>query len=88
MSETFYVVSVEQHNAVVEAAYIKRGFNTDESAAAAKFAAYASWHGIRTHNAIKALHLDDHFGSKHENQGCVPNATIEKRETSFAASVN
>ena len=23
-----------------------------------------SWHGIKTHNAIKALHLDDLFGSK------------------------
>ena len=82
--ETFYVVSVEKHNEVVEAAYLKRGFNKDESQAAAKLATYASWHGIRTHNAIKALHLDDHFGSK--SQGCVPDASIEKRETSFAAS--
>ena len=72
MSETFFVVPVDQHNAVVEAAYAKRGFSEEESKAAAKFSAYASWHGIRTHNAIKALHLDDHFGSK--SNGCVPNA--------------
>ena len=84
MSETFYIVPVEKHNTVVEAAYAKRGFNEDECKAAAKFSAYASWHGIRTHNAIKALHLDDHFGSK--SKGCVPNATIEKRETKFEAS--
>ena len=84
MSETFFVVPVDQHNAVVEAAYAKRGFNEEESKAAAKFSAYASWHGIRTHNAIKALHLDDHFGSK--SNGCVPNAEIEKRETKFEAS--
>lgn len=84
MSETFYVVPVDQHNTVVEAAYLKRGFNTEESKAAAKFSAYASWHGIRTHNAIKALHLDDHFGSK--SNGCVPDAKIEKRETKFEAS--
>ncbi len=86
MPETFFVVDIEQHNSIVESAYLKRGFNADESAAAAKFSAHASWHGIRTHNAIKALHLDDHFGSKHEHQGCVPNAQIEKRETKFAAS--
>ena len=84
MSETFYVVPTDQHNAVVEAAYKKRGFNDEESKAAAKFSAYASWHGIRTHNAIKALHLDDHFGSK--SNGCVPDAKIEKRETKFEAS--
>ena len=84
MSETFYIVPVEQHNALVSAAYAHRNFNAEECEAAAKFSAYASWHGIRTHNAIKALHLDDHFGSK--SQGCVPNATIEKRETKFAAS--
>lgn len=84
MSETFYVVPVEQHNALVEAAYANRNFNADECQAAAKFSAYASWHGIRTHNAIKALHLDDHFGSK--SNGCVPNASIEKRETRFSAS--
>jgi L-2-hydroxycarboxylate dehydrogenase (NAD+) len=84
MSDNFFVVPVEQHNTVVEAAYSKRGFNADECKAASKFSAYASWHGIRTHNAIKALHLDDHFGSK--SSGCVPNATIEKRETKFEAS--
>ncbi len=84
MSETFYVVPVEQHNSLVVAAYAARQFNAEECQAAAKFSAYASWHGIRTHNAIKALHLDDHFGSK--SQGCVPGAVIEKRETAFAAS--
>ena len=84
MSETFYVVPVEQHNALVAAAYADRKFNEEECQAAAKFSAFASWHGIRTHNALKALHLDDHFGSKSE--GCVPGAEIEKRETGFAAS--
>ncbi|MEM7782565.1 MAG: Ldh family oxidoreductase, partial [Planctomycetota bacterium] len=82
--ETFYIVPVEQHNRIVEAAYAKRGFDDSECQAAAKLATYASWHGIRTHNAIKALHLDDHFGSKAD--GCVPSAKIEKRDTRFAAS--
>jgi L-2-hydroxycarboxylate dehydrogenase (NAD+) len=44
----------------------------------------ASWHGIRTHNGIKALHLDEHFGSK--AGGCVPGAEIEERPSRFAAS--
>lgn len=84
MPETYYVVPVEQHNSLVAAAYADRNFNDSECEAAAKFSAYASWHGIRTHNAIKALHLDDHFGSR--SQGCVPDAKIEKRQTKFAAS--
>ncbi len=84
MSETFYVVPAEQHNALVEAAYKHRGFDADEAAAAAKFSAHASRHGIRTHNALKALHLDHLFGSF--AGGCVPSAKIEKKESRFAAS--
>ena len=44
----------------------------------------ASAHGIRTHNGIKALHLDEHFGSK--AGGCVPGAVIEEVPSRFAAS--
>lgn len=84
MSDQFFVVPVDQHNDVVKAAYAKRGFNPDECEAAARFSTYASWHGIRTHNAIKALHLDDLFGSK--SKGCIPDAKIEKRESRFPAS--
>ena len=84
MSETLYVVPVELHNCVVDAAYRFRKFNALESQAAAKFSAFTSWHGIRTHNALKALHLDHLFGSG--AGGCVPNATIEKLNTRFAAS--
>lgn len=83
-AEKFYVVPVEQHNALVEAAYQHRGFTVEESQAAAKAAALATWHGNRTHNAIKALHLDDNFGSK--KGGCVPAAEIEKLDSRFEAS--
>ena len=55
MPETFYVVSESDHNELVNAAYVHRGYSADEGAAAAKFAAYASHHGIRTHNALKAV---------------------------------
>lgn len=84
MSEEFRVVPVESHNVLVEAAYKHRGYTGEEAAYAAKFAAYASQHGIRTHNALKALHLDHLFGSG--SQGCVPAACIEKLETKFEAS--
>ena len=51
---------------------------------AARFSELASHHGIRTHNAIKALHLDHLFGSS--VGGCVPGANIEKLNSRFAAS--
>jgi ureidoglycolate dehydrogenase (NAD+) len=76
MSESFYIVPVDQHNRLVEAAYQHRGYTAEESAQAARFSAHAAKHGIRTHNAIKALHLDHLFGSG--TGGCVPGATIDK----------
>ncbi|MDR1498253.1 MAG: Ldh family oxidoreductase [Puniceicoccales bacterium] len=81
--EIFRIVPEERHNALVEAAYQKRGFTATEAQAASRMAAMASRHGIRTHNAIKALHLDHLFGSG--NGGCVPKANIEKIPTRFDA---
>jgi LDH2 family malate/lactate/ureidoglycolate dehydrogenase len=84
MSETFYVVPEEQHNALVEVAYKKRGYSGQEAAAGARFCAEATRHGIRTHNALKALHLDHLFGSG--AGGCKPKAKIEKVKTRFRGS--
>lgn len=84
MAETFYIVPAEKHNTLVQAAYQHRGYDADEAAKAARFSEYASHHGIRTHNAIKALHLDHLFGSA--TGGCVPAATIEKLPSRFPAS--
>ncbi|MDE3084298.1 MAG: Ldh family oxidoreductase [Verrucomicrobiota bacterium] len=84
MSEIFYVVSESQHNALVEAAYRHRGFSAEEAGAGARFCAEATRHGIRTHNAIKALHLDHLFGSG--AQGCKPNAKIEVIKSKFPAA--
>src|SRR5688572_30026549 len=80
---TNYVMPTRVHNDLVAAAYRKRGFTPDESDAGARFCEMASWHGIKTHNAIKALHLDDHFGSK--AGGCKPGATIEKLPSKYKA---
>ncbi|MGK2925507.1 MAG: Ldh family oxidoreductase [Lysobacterales bacterium] len=84
MVETYYVVSAADHNALVEAAYRLRGYAADEAQAAARFCEMASAHGIRTHNAIKALHLDHLFGSG--AGGCVPGAEILKRPCRFKGS--
>jgi LDH2 family malate/lactate/ureidoglycolate dehydrogenase len=84
MSETFYVVPEDQHNALVIAAYKKRGFSGQEAEAAARLCADATRHGIRTHNALKALHLDHLFGSG--AQGCKPKAKIEKVKVPFRAA--
>lgn len=78
-----YIVPSEVHNQLVTAAYRKRGYTGDEARAAAVTAESASRHGIKTHNAIKALHLDDHFGSK--AGGCKPGAQIEKLPTKYKA---
>jgi L-2-hydroxycarboxylate dehydrogenase (NAD+) len=84
MPESYHVVPESQHNRLVEAAYMARGFHADESAEAARFCAEASRHGIRTHNALKALHLDHLFGS--HAGGCVPGARIEEKPARFAAA--
>ncbi|MEX2382904.1 MAG: Ldh family oxidoreductase [Opitutales bacterium] len=84
MSDLFYVVPETRHNALVEAAYRQRGYTADEATDAARFCAEAARHGIRTHNAIKALHLDHLFGSGSE--GCVPGAEIEEKEGRFPAA--
>ncbi len=82
--ETFFVVDPAAHNSLVYAAYRHRGFTDSEAHAAARFCEMASTYGIRTHNAIKALHLDHLFGSG--IGGCVPGADVEKRPCAFAAS--
>jgi len=83
VSETFHVVPTAAHEALVAAAYTSRGFSGTEAAQAAALATAATRHGIRTHNAIKALHLDDLFGSK--AGGCVPQAEIRRLPKRFDA---
>ena len=66
MSE-FHVVPAEKHDVLVQAAYEARGYTTaDEAAVAAGVCQDATRHGIRTHNALKALHLDHLFGSANQ----------------------
>jgi LDH2 family malate/lactate/ureidoglycolate dehydrogenase len=81
--ETFHVVPEQQHHALVAAAYRHRGYLADEAAEAARFCTEATRHGIRTHNAIKALHLDHLFGTG--VNGWVPGARIEEIPSRFPA---
>lgn len=82
--ETFHIVPESRHNSLVAAAYLHRGYDADEAAEGARFCAEASRHGIRTHNALKALHLDHLFGSG--SKGCVPRAKIEEKPSRFPAA--
>jgi L-2-hydroxycarboxylate dehydrogenase (NAD+) len=84
MSETFFVIPVAAHETLVRTAYERRGFDAAEADHAARLATAATRHGIRTHNAIKALHLDELFGSK--AGGCVPRAAIRKLPSRFDAA--
>jgi len=84
MPETYFIVPESQHNSLTEAVYRRRGFHADEAAEGARLCAEASRHGIRTHNAIKALHLDHLFGSG--SKGCVPGAKIEEVPCRFEAA--
>lgn len=83
MSE-FLVIPRTDHDSLVIAAYQSRGYTPDEAAEGAKLAAEAARHGIRTHHALKALHLDHLFGS--EIGGCIPGAEIEVLPSRFPAS--
>ena len=80
----FLTVSREAHDQLVIAAYKSRGYNDEEAVLGTKLAAEAARHGIRTHHALKALHLDHLFGSA--IGGCVPGAEIEVLPSRFPAS--
>ncbi len=84
MPTTYHIIPTVNHNDLVRAAYKHRGYTATEAEDAARFCELASTHGIRTHNAIKALHLDHLFGSA--TGGCVPGAEVEVIAKKFAAS--
>jgi len=84
MTDTYRIIPQSTHDELVVAAYVHRGYSADEAADGARFCNLAAHHGIRTHNALKALHLDELFGSK--TGGCVPGAEIAEVGKSFSAS--
>src|SRR4051794_36098057 len=83
ITTTSSLIPSEVHDRLFAARVRARGYTPEEAAAGARFSNLASTHGIRTHNAIKALHLDAHLGSK--GGGCVPGAKIEKLPSKYKA---
>src|SRR5580693_2528540 len=84
MPETFYIIPREKHDELVRKAYSARGYTAEEAEAGARLCASATYYGIRTHNAIKALHLDELFGSRVGRWK--PGAQIERLPSRFAAA--
>ena len=82
--DSYHIVPEDLHNALVRSAYLHRGYDEQEAAEAARSCAEAARHGIRTHNAIKAIHLDRMIGSG--SHGCVPRARIEEKPSRFSAT--
>lgn len=78
-----WIMPGNTHDRIVSSVYKKRGYAGKESAQAAQFSNLTARHGIKTHNAIKALHLDELFGSS--AGGCVPGAKIEKLPSAYRA---
>src|SRR4029079_7058460 len=78
-----WIMPSELHDRIVAAAYKKRGYTGKEAAQAATFSNLTARHGIKTHNAIKALHLDELFGSN--AGGCVTGAKIATLASPFRA---
>ncbi len=78
-----FILPVALHNEIVTKVYQIRGFDSDESASAAHWCAYAGLHGIKTHAALKALHLEHVFGSK--AGGARPKAKVKKLDSRFPA---
>jgi len=81
MTQEFYVVPEALHNALVSSAFLSRGYAPDEVSDTVRLCAEAARHGIRTHNAVKALDLEEKFGRK--MGGCVPGAEIQKLQCRF-----
>lgn len=83
-ADRFLVVPRAWHDDVIAGAYRRRGYEIDEAAAAADNAAEAAIHGIRTHNGLKALHIE----AKHRPNGGGPvaGARIRRLPGRFSAT--
>lgn len=79
-----YVVPEGDHDRLVTAAFRGRGYTPAETSAMVRLCREAAQHGIHTHNALKALHLDHLFGSR--VGGCIPGAAVEELEGRFPAA--
>lgn len=77
----FFIVPTNEHNLLVRRIFETKGFDDDEVSAMVIVCSQAAKHGIHTHNIIKAVHLDDLYGSK--VGGCIPGAKINKLDSPY-----
>jgi len=82
--EQFYVLRRSVHDDLIAAVYRQRGYLCAEASVAAEISGEAAWHGIRTHNGIKALDVEAKHGSR--IGGCNPGAAIRRRAGRFESS--
>ena len=78
------VMPRDRHDALIAAVYRSRGFTPLEAKAAAEMAGEAAWHGIHTHNGIKALHVEERCRAG--GGGARPGATIRRIPGRFACA--
>ena len=78
------VISKGWHFELTCDAFQNRGYGETESADLARLCEAAAVHGIHSHNLIKALHLDDLFGSR--VGGTRPKSEVLKRPCRFSTS--
>lgn len=76
-------ISVEEHNVLVGSYFLSKGYDSEECDSMVRICQSAAAHGIKSHNAVKAIHLEQLFGS--EVGGCIPGARINKVSGNFSA---
>lgn len=84
MTKTFYLVPEKMHNELVKAVYLHRGYSEEEAEHGTRMCLAAVVHGIRTHNAVKALIYDEMYGQK--LGACIPQAPIKVIPSRFKAA--
>ncbi len=83
MNQDYFRLSKDAHRKLITLLFAARGFDAEEVQGAIRYAELAAASGIRSHNLVKALHLDDHLGSAKGN--CHPGAQIQEVPSRFAA---
>lgn len=85
-STSRFVVPAKKHDEVVAAAFRARGYNDEEIAAVVGTCRRATYYGVSSHNALKALDVDRIFGTgRQHSPGCIPGAVAEVLPSRFKA---
>ncbi|XOV72628.1 MAG: Ldh family oxidoreductase [Verrucomicrobiota bacterium] len=80
--EQLYVIKTDWHDQVVQRAFEKIGYSPAEVHQVVRNCRAALENGVRTHNAIKAIHLEALFGVRQGGTTCGANILKQKRKFS------